>query len=321
MLQPLRSPAWQHGHVRARRRAACAAALVCVISACASNPAARRATLIADADRSAKAAIENESRLDVNFLGERTFAVLPFAVSSSDTLLRPLGYGLASLLVTDLSSSPQLRMVERLQMDALLRELKLSQQGITDTTQAPRVGKLVGARRVLLGEITQLAGGSIRLSARVVDVGAGTVQSLVAADAPLDRVLDAEKALALLILERLGIVLTPGERLRVERNQTTQLSALVAYGRGVQADARGDAAGATAAFAEAARLDASFLAARTQLSAAASGERRASSVARVLDLATQAINASATAKTSDVAEAPLASGSTVPLVVVVRVLP
>ncbi len=289
--------------------------------ACASDPAARRATQIAQADQTARAALASERQLDVGSIPPRTFAVLPFGVTGSDTLLAPLSYGLASFLVSDLSASPQLQMVERQQTDAILRELKLGGTGLVDTTQAPRVGRLVGARRLLLGDVARI-GNNVRLSARVVDVTQGTVQQLVSADAPLDRVIDAEKALALLLFERLGINLTPAQRERVERRQTVQLAALVAYGRGAQADARGDAAGATAAFMEASRLDASFSAARAQAAGSpASSSQRASNVTRVLDLSAAAINAPTTAKTSEAADAPLAVGSSLPIVFTVRVTP
>ena len=148
-------------------------------------------------------------------------------------------------------------------------------------------------------------------------------QDLVSADAPLDRVIDAEKALALLVFERLGITLPPAQRQRIEQRQTTQLAALVAYGRGVQAEAKGDATGATAAFEDAARLDAAFTAARTQAvtAAPAASAQRTNNVARVLDLAAQAVNAPVIAKPPEAVDAPLTSGSVLAITFIIRVTP
>lgn len=290
--------------------------------ACASNPVARRATLISDADKAAKAALVREASLDPSKIPPRTFAIVPFTVAASDTLLQPLSYGLADLLLNDLAMSPMLRLVERVQTEAILRELDLVDQGIADPRQAPRVGRLVGARQILIGDAARGNAGAVRLSARVVDVIGGTVQDLVYAEAPLDRVIDAEKALALLLFERLGIQLTPAQRQRIEQRQTTQLAALVAYGRGVQAEARGDATGATAAFEDAARLDAAFTAARTQAAAApASSAQRASSVARVLNLTAQAVNAPVAARVAEAVDAPLAASSLLQILITVRVTP
>lgn len=296
-----------------------------LLTACASNPVMRRATVISDADKSAKAALANESKLDPGKIPARTFAVTPFTVATRDTLLRPLGFGMADLLANDLARSPELRLVERVQTEAIMRELSLVDEGITDPREAPRVGRLIGARRILIGNAAMIPGGGVRLSARVVDAIAGTVQDLVSADAPLDRIIDAEKALALLLFERLGITLTPSQRLSIVQRQSNQLAALVAYGRGVQAEAKGDAAGSLAAFEEASRLDAAFSTARTQASVAPSGSQQKSSsaanMARVVDLAAQGVNAPVAVKLPEAVDAPLAANSRLPLIFVVRILP
>jgi len=309
-----------------RARALRAVALLgfALSTACATNPVLRRATAIADADVAAKAALANEGRIDAGKIPARTFAVVPFTVAARDTLLRPLGFGLADLLANDLAKSPELRLVERTRTEAMLRELHMVDDGVADPKQAPRVGRLIGARRLLIGDAAMLPGNGVRLGARVVDVIAGTVQDLVYADAPLDRVIDAEKELALLIFERLGITLTPAQRLSIEQRQSTQLAALVAYGRGVQAEARGDAAGSIAAFEEASRLDAAFSAARTQAAAApaaSSARSNASSISRVVDLAAQGVNAPVPVKLPEAVDAPLASGSLLSLIFIIRVIP
>lgn len=292
-----------------------------VATACASNPAARRAVLIADADRAAREAVAAESRLDVAKIPARSLAVLPFTVSEHDTLLTPLGFGLAELLSTDLAVSKQLVMVDRLRIDAILRELKLVDEGVTDPRGAPRAGRLIGARRLLIGSIAEGPAGTLRLQARILDATAGTVEDQVTAEAPGSRIIDAEKELALLLFQRLGVTLTPAQRVAVEQHQTTQLAALVAFGRGAEADAHGDAAGATAAFAEAARLDVSFTAARVHAASPSSTVSRASGVRRVLSLTTQALNQPAGAQVSDAADAALAASLTIPLAVIVRVVP
>jgi TolB-like protein len=297
-------------------------ALALLAAACATNPASRRATLIADADRQAKDAVAAESRLNTASIPPRTMAVTPFTVGRADTLLTPLGFGLAEMLTTDLAQSSQLQMVERMRIDAILRELKLAETGITNQATAPRAGRLMGARRILTGSIVTLPRNNVRLQARVIDVLDGTVQDLVSADAPLPRIIDAERSLALLLLERMGIALTPAQRAAIEQRQTTQLATLVAFGRGEQAQARGDAVQAVAAFEEASRLDAAFVASQTRLAPGSGSEsQRSSSVQRVLSLSTQALNQPVTAHVSEVADAPLPASLSVPLLITIRVLP
>jgi TolB-like protein len=292
------------------------------VTACASAPVARRAAQIADADKQAKAALAAENAIDAGKIPARTFAVLPFAVASSDSLLTPLSFGIADLLVDDLSKTPELRLVERMRTNAILRELDLVDQGLVDPKQGPRVGRLVGARRLLIGDASRGAGNTLRLTARVVDVIGGTVQELITAEAPFDRFFEAEKEVALRLIERLGITLTPAQRQRIEQRQTSQLAAVVAFGRGVQAEAKGDAAGATAAFADAARLDAAYAASRSNVTVSApASAQKVSSLARVLDLSTQAINAPIATRVPEAADAPLASGSVLSLIFIIRVTP
>ncbi len=292
-----------------------------VLTACASNPAARHATLIADADRTAKEAVAAESRIDVAKIPARSFAVLPFTVSEHDTLLTPLGFGLADLLSNDLAVSQRLTMVDRLRIGAVLREMKLVDEGVTDPRGGPRVGRLIGARRLLIGSITAGPAGTVRLQARILDAVSGTIEDEVTAEAPVARIIDAEKALALLLLERLHVTLTPAQRVAVEQRQSTQLAALVAFGRGAEADARGDAVGAMAAYDEATRLDASFAAARAPGAGPSTAADRARGVQRVLSLTTQALNQPAGGQVSEAADAALSASLTVPVVVTIRVIP
>jgi TolB-like protein len=294
-----------------------------LMGACATTPLKRRTALISDADQEAKLALASESKIDAAKIPARSFAVLPFTVAERDTLLTPLGFGIADLLSTDLTRSPQLHLVERIHTDAILRELDLVDAGVTDPRSAPRVGKLIGARRLLIGSIMAPRPGTVRLNARVVDVISGTVQELTTADAPLDRIVDAEKELALLLFERLGIVLTPAQRTLVEQKQTTQLAAVVAYGRGVDADAHGDVAAALAAYSDAARIDVTFSAARSQSVAAAPASQQSHSTAvqRVMDLSATAINQPIATRIPEAVDTPLTTSLTVALLLTIRVTP
>ncbi len=296
-------------------------AAVAILSACATNPVRSRAAALAAADGNARAALAGENALDVAKIPARSFAVLPFRSTVGDTILAPLRFGLPALLISDLAVSPALRLVERLDTDAILRELALVDSGVVDPRTAPRVGRLVGARRLLLGEVSRPTDNTIRLTARVVDVVAGTVEELVTADAPLARVLDAEKALALLIFERLGITLTASQRTRVEQRQSTQLAAIVAYGKGVDAEAHGDAPRAVASYRDAARLDPRFAEAIRGSLAPAAASGAGIGIERIVGISSAAINAPFVTRLPDTADAPLSAGTMISLTFLIRVTP
>ena len=219
-----------------------------------------------EAEAAAKQAIVNERSLQVASFPERSLGVAPFAVASSDTLIEPLAYGLADILITDLQRSGQLQIVDRLRLDALLREIQLVEAGRVDPATAPRVGKLVGARRLVIGALSQRPGGQIAIDARIADVASGTVQNAVSAAAPLADILAAEKELALRLLGQLGVNLTPAARARIEERPTRNIAALLAYSRAVRFEVRGDYARAAQEYRTALRLDPTFSLAGERLS-------------------------------------------------------
>jgi TolB-like protein len=239
----------------------------------------------ARADADARRAIANERAIATAELPPRTVAVAPFRVSSSDTLIAPLGYGLADLLMTDLARSSQIRLVDRLQLDAIMRELDLAQSGRVDTATAPRVGRLVGARRMVLGALAARGGGSLVIDARVADVATSELRDAVSATAPLDRIFDAEKELAFRLLRELGVQLTPAERVAIEQRPTANISAFLAYSRGVRFETLGNYGAATQEFRRALTIDPSFQMASARLGGSATASatqqsRAASAVAQ-----------------------------------------
>ncbi|MGH7719153.1 MAG: CsgG/HfaB family protein, partial [Gemmatimonadaceae bacterium] len=157
-----------------------------------------------EAEAAARVALANERALDPAQFPERTVAVAPLRVDAADSSIAPLGYGVADLLMTDLARSSRLRVVERLHVDALLRELKLGETQHVDSATAPRVGRLLGARRMVDGSLTALPGGEVRIDARVADVPTAAVSGALSERTQLERILDAEKALAFRLLDELG---------------------------------------------------------------------------------------------------------------------
>jgi TolB-like protein len=235
-------------------------------AACATSSGGRTSTRqVAEAEAAARRAIAAERSVAVASLPERSLGVAPFSVSGADTAIAPLGYGLADILITDLQRSGQLQLVDRLRLDALLREVQLAEAGRVDPATAPRVGKLVGARRLVIGALAQRPGGQLAIDARIADVATGTVRAGVSASAPLADILAAEKELAFRLLEQLGVNLTPAARALIAERPTRNVAALLAYSRAVRYEVHGNYGGAATEYRTALRLDPSFSLASAKL--------------------------------------------------------
>ena len=263
-----------------------------LLLALAAGGCAPPATLAAHraADDAARRAAAAESARDVASLPAHTVAVAPFAVDVRDTALAPLGHALADLLATDLARSGRLQLVDRLALDATLRELRLVEAGRVDPATAPRVGRVVGARRLVVGSLAQPDGRTLGIQARVADVATSRVQEAVSATTPADDVLRAEKELAFRLFDALGVTLTPAERVAVEQRQTQSLAALLAHGRGVRYELEGRLDRAADEYAVALRHDPRFRRAGDRLGAL---RRNAPGLHRAMDAAAGRVNGSA----------------------------
>jgi tetratricopeptide (TPR) repeat protein len=219
------------------------------------------------AERTARQALASESTLTSLAPEPSTLAVLPVTISG-DSSFQPLSRGLAELITSDLALVRSLRLLERVQIGALMDEMQLGQSQRSDPTTAARVGRLLRAERMVQGVASITPDGPVRLSATVVR-GDGTVRSGAQANGTFKQLLDLEKQLVFSLATQLGIQLTDAERQRILRQGPRNLAAFLAYSEGLDALDRGDYRAAAAAFSAAVRADPSFQAAREQQQAAA----------------------------------------------------
>ncbi len=241
-----------------------------------------RARLVAlareEALAAAKAAVANEARISQTPGSPRTIAVPPLTFSGTDSSLRPLERGMADLLITDLSHSSQLTVVERDRMQALADEIRLSQSGAVDSSSAVRAGRLIQAGNLVNGSLVQ-QGTQLRMDARIVNVSSGVISNPATVSNSLDALFAMEKALVFQIFERLQVNLTPAERQLVERRPTNNMAAFMAYSRGLLAVDDGRFEDATRFFENARTLDPGFAAAAARyqsMQAASSAGQQAS---------------------------------------------
>jgi TolB-like protein len=243
------------------------AGLAWTVAACHPTTGAAPARAAA-ADSAARRAIANEQGINVAAIPSNTIGVAPLAADTADPFVGPLAYALPDLLMADLAQSHQVVVVDRIRLDAMLRELHLVSSGRVDQATAPRVGRLIQARRLLIGRlVSQDAGRQINVDVRIADVSTSQVAPAVQSRATSADILAAEKELAFRVLDAMGVTLTPAERSAIEQRPTKRVSALLAYGRGVRDEAAGQYGQAEQEYAQAVRIDPSFARARARMAA------------------------------------------------------
>lgn len=109
-----------------------------------------------------------------------TVAVLYFTNSvlgPRNADLQPLSKGIADMLIGSLASNPNIRVVERDRIQAVLDEQKLATDGKLDQETAIKVGKIVGAHHMITGVYaSELKGDDVSLRVRVFNVETSEIE-------------------------------------------------------------------------------------------------------------------------------------------------
>ena len=118
---------------------------------------------------------------------EGPVAVMSFKNLNADPSLEWMRVGVAETLVSDLKKRSSLRVVERDQVDKALSEVMLQGKQGGDESTAAKVGKLVGAKTIVLGAF-QKAGNQLRITARFITAETGEVVDTAKTTGPVSDV-------------------------------------------------------------------------------------------------------------------------------------
>jgi tetratricopeptide (TPR) repeat protein len=224
----------------------------------------RRVALLGELElrAAARQAVAGESATTDRTPAPRSVGVFPFLVTGLDATLRPLGRAFAEMLTTDLAQTDRLRVLERAALQHLANELELAESGYVDPATAARAGRMLSAANIVQG---RLDGGQPDLAVRALVIGTTARDSAgrgLQWGGGVARLFEIEKNVAFGVYAQLGIQLTTAERERINRRQTENVQALIAFGFGLEAKDAGRWAEAASHFARAAQLDPSFTRAR-----------------------------------------------------------
>lgn len=155
----------------------------------------RRSFLFSALSASLVAAIPSGSAwADEPDLKAEHVAVLYFE-NQGNPELEPLKVGLAQMLITDLTGEPGIVVVERAKLQAILDELELGHSGKVEGETASKVGKLLGAKWLILGSYFELMG-TLRIDARLVRVETGEIVASRGVNDKANAFMGMEKQLA-----------------------------------------------------------------------------------------------------------------------------
>lgn len=114
-------------------------------------------------------------------------AVMPFKNLNGDASIEWMRVGIAETMVSDLKKRSTLQIVEREQVDKAITELLLQGEKGAEISTAARVGKLIGAKTVVLGAY-QRSKDQLRITARFITVETGEVLDTAKTTGPITEI-------------------------------------------------------------------------------------------------------------------------------------
>ena len=184
-----------------------------------------------------------------------TIAVLYFTNSA---LIRhqdyqPLSKGIADMLITELSASPALQVVERDRLQDLLDEQDLGGSSRVDQETAVKLGKILGVRHLLMGGFVIDPRENMRLDLRAVNVETSQVEYVETVSGKAEDILGLVTRLGTRVNQRLR--LPPlAERATPTASKTpksAQLRAVMLLSRALDEEDAGNAGAAIALYRQA----------------------------------------------------------------------
>ncbi len=206
----------------------------------------------------AREAVAQEEELSRESPTPGSVAVLPFRLLTEDPELEPLQVALSDMMTTDLALSGGVTVLERAQVESLVREMDLTDAGYVDPESGARAGRMLRAEHVIQGALAALPEDTLRFDTDVLNTGRGQSAGDAMAQEPLDDLFDMEKNVVFRVLDILGVEITPAEREAIGQNRAANLMAFLAYGRGLMALDEGNFDQAQQFFGQALQADPGF---------------------------------------------------------------
>ncbi len=216
----------------------------------------------------AKQALLEESQLDVAALPANTLAVLYFENKGGMRNLDPLQKGIADMMITDFSKVRSVRVVERLRLQKLVEEMNFGESGLVDERTAPRLGKLLGASRLVKGSFFDLTSEKLRIDALVAQTRSGQLEDVTDVSGDLKEFFRLEKDLVFKILRELKITISDKERGDILELPTENFFAFLHYSQGMDYEDKGMYAEAIQSYTSAVQADPNYSQAKSSLATA-----------------------------------------------------
>ena len=150
-----------------------------------------------------------------------------------------LEVGIAGMLISELSANPAARIVDRETLQRLIDEQNLGAQGRVTPETAAKIGKLVGARYVLVGNFIDFYG-DFRVDVRLINVETSEIIKTENERMQRDHLFDLIKSVAVKVMRDANLPALPRQTSEQRQGRQVPTEALTYYSRAILYQNRGD---------------------------------------------------------------------------------
>ncbi len=205
-----------------------------------------------------KSLIQNEQELSLQNVSDSTMAVFPLIYQGINKDYAPLSRGFSEMVSIDLAKLKDVTVLERVRIQAVLDELKLSQSAEVDQSTAPRVGKILKAGTIVSGDYDVTDNGDFKINLGSWIVETSQRKSWVNKTGSLKDLFVLQKQVVFAFLQENGFQLTQEEKENIAYIPTQNLEAFLAYSKGLQEEDAGNYQQSEGFFNQATQLDPHF---------------------------------------------------------------
>ena len=199
-----------------------------------------------------------------------TVAVIEFDIAAmvKKDEFAPMSVGIQVMLTSALAANPGIELVERQKIQEILAEQNLTTAGRIDPATAAKVGKILGARYVLLGAMVVDPSNEMRLETRAVNTETSAIEYTEGVRGKGDKVFKLIDDLAAKInsgLKLPGIRVASSTTKELGTEGPNQLEAMKAMSSARRLEEQGDTKGAIAMYQKALALNSDLGVVKTRL--------------------------------------------------------
>lgn len=171
-------------------------------------------------------------------------AVMPFSDGGSygkdKEDFAALQKGIPAMMISELAANTQLRLVDRENIQSVIDEQNLGKDGRLDQATAAKVGKVVGAKYMIMGTFTDFYG-RIRIDARLVEVETSEILKVTSEkDAKREDLFKVLQSVSLKLMADTKLPQLTATQASAVKERNVPTEALAYYSRALTYQDRGD---------------------------------------------------------------------------------